>query len=413
LEKLFIVHMTIWLLAVLLVAGLGAFGLRQGVIRVSLSFIGIVLGGLLAAPLGHLFKPLLSALGLKHPIWLAFLPPCIGFLLVLTIFKIVGYVLHKKAEVHFKYKANEVQQAMWERLDHRLGLCVGLFNGAAYLVLLSAAVYLLSYWTYQVATPDSDPRTLRFINQMGIDLQRTGMNRVAVSVDKMPPTYYEAADAVGMIYHNPLLEARLSRYPVILQLGERPELQDLANDQGFTDLRMRQASLMEIINHPKVQAILQNPELVKTITNAILPNLSDLTNFLATDSSQVFTDKILGEWDFDTGETISLYARAQPKMSATEKARLRAFLSQSAAKARLICTPDNVAVLKDYPHVNTTTKPPTISLETYQGRWDNATGSYQVTLSIGGKEQQLAAEIHNDRLGLSSSELNVGFAKED
>ncbi|HLK53936.1 MAG TPA: CvpA family protein, partial [Candidatus Angelobacter sp.] len=155
--------MTIWLLAVLLVAGLGALGLRQGVIRVSLSFIGIVLGGLLAAPLGHLFKPLLSAAGLKHPVWLAFLPPCIGFLIVLTIFKILGYVLHKKAEVHFKYKANEVQQAMWERVDHRLGLCVGLFNGAAYLVLLSAAVYLLSYWTYQVATPDSDPRTLRMV----------------------------------------------------------------------------------------------------------------------------------------------------------------------------------------------------------------------------------------------------------
>lgn len=405
--------MTIWLLAILLVGGLAAFGLRQGVVRVSLSFVGIVFGALLAAPLGHLFKPLLSAAGLKHPVWLAFLPPCIGFLLVLTIFKIVGYVLHKKVEMHFKYKANEVQQAMWERVDHRLGLCVGLFNGAAYLVLLSGVVYLLSYWTYQVATPDSDPRTLRLINRLGIDLQRTGMNRVAVTLDKMPPTFYEAADAVGLIYHNPLIEARLSRYPVILQLGERPELQDLANDQSFTDLRMRQASLMEIVNHPKVQAILQNPELVKTITNAILPNLGDLTNFLATDASQVFTNQILGEWDFDSGETIALYAKAQPKMSATEKARLRAFFSQSAAKARLICTPDNVAVLKDYPHVNTTTKPPTIELQTYQGHWDDSTGSYQVTLSIGGKDQQLAGEIHNDRLGLSSSELNVGFLKED
>ncbi|HLX72925.1 MAG TPA: hypothetical protein VKV04_25150, partial [Verrucomicrobiae bacterium] len=122
---------------------------------------------------------------------------------------------------------------------------------------------------------------------------------------------------------------------------------------------------------------------------------------------------ILGEWDFDTGETIALYAKAQPKMSATEKARLRGFFSQSAAKTRLICTPDNVAVLKDYPHVNSTVKPPTIELQTYQGRWDEAIGSYQVTVSINGKDQQLTGEIHNDRLGLSSPELNVGFLKED
>lgn len=404
--------MTIWLLALLLMAGLAALGLRQGVVRVLLSFAGIVMGALLAAPLGHLIKPLLSAAGLKHPVWLAFLPPCIGFLIVLTIFKVAGFMLHKKVEMHFKYTAGEVQLAMWERLDHRLGACLGLFNGAAYLVLISAAVYLLSYWTYQMATPESDPRTVRFINQLGIDLQRTGMNRVAVSVDKMPPTYYEAADAVGMIYHNPLLEARLSRYPAILQLGERPELQDLGNDQTFTDMRMRQASLMELINYPKVQTIIENPDLVKTITNALLPNLTDLTNFLATDESHIFTNQILGKWDFDVSRTMALYRSAQPKMSSTEAMRIRNFLNEHAAKATLTVTPDNVAVLKDYPHV-TPGKPPTIDLQTYQGHWDDATGAYQVTLSIAGKDEQLTGEILNDRLALSSPELNIGFVKED
>src|SRR5947209_7559363 len=43
-----IVRMTIWLLAVLLLAALGALGFRQGAIRVTLSFFGIVIGGLLA-----------------------------------------------------------------------------------------------------------------------------------------------------------------------------------------------------------------------------------------------------------------------------------------------------------------------------------------------------------------------------
>ena len=53
--------MTIWLLAVLLLAALAALGLRQGAIRVLLSFFGIVIGGLLAGPVGHLFKPLITS----------------------------------------------------------------------------------------------------------------------------------------------------------------------------------------------------------------------------------------------------------------------------------------------------------------------------------------------------------------
>lgn len=403
--------MTIWLLAIILMVALAALGLRQGVIRVSCSFLGIVIGGLLASPLGHLIRPLLVLAGIKHPVWLAFLPAAIGFLIVLTIFKAAGFALHNKVKMHFKYR-NEVQATMWERLDHRLGACVGLFNGAAYFVLVCAAVYLLSYWTYQMATPDSDPKTVRFINQLGLDMQRSGMNRVAVSIDKMPPAYYEAADTVGLIYHNPLLQARLSRYPAILGLSQRPEFQDLASDQAFSEMLVDQKPLLDIIKYPKVQAIIDSPDLVKTITNALLPNLSDLTNFLATDASQVFTSPILGRWDFDVNETMALFRKMDPKMSATEALRLRSFYQDRAAKTTFVAVPDNIAVLKDYPHV-TPGKPPTIELQSYDGHWDDATGTYQVTLSINGKDEQLTGEIHNDRLALSGPEMRIGLVKED
>ena len=67
-----------------------------------------------------------------NPAWTTFLPQCIGFLIVLTIFKVAGLALSKKAALHFKYNTGEVQQIMWHRLDHRLGLCLGFFNGAAF-----------------------------------------------------------------------------------------------------------------------------------------------------------------------------------------------------------------------------------------------------------------------------------------
>lgn len=404
--------MTIWLLAILLLASLAALGYRQGAIRVLLSFLGIVIGGLLAAPLGHLFKPLLAAAGMKHPIWLALLPPCIGFVVVLTIFKIIGAMLNQKLELHFKYKSSELQLAMWERLNHRLGLCLGLFNGAAYLVLLSVSIYLLSYWTVQMASGENDPKSVRILNTMGEDLQRTGMNRVAVAVNRAPPTFFQAADIVGLIYKNPLLQARLSRYPALLTLAERPEFQDLANDKDFTELQMRQAPIIQLIDYPKVQAIIKNPQTVKAVEDTLLPNLQDLRSYLETGISQTFTEEILGRWDFDVIGTMALVRKAHPNLTAAEAAKYRGAFMREFTKAVFVAAPGSTAVLKNYPHLNPGT-PTTIDLQNCQGNWTSGNGTYTVTLSIEGKDRQFTGEIKGDRLGLSSQDLNFGFVRED
>jgi len=405
--------MTIWLLAILLLAASAATGLRQGSIRVLLSFIGIVIAGLLAGPIGHLFKPLVAAAGLNNPIWLAFIPPCIGFVIILTIFKVAGAVLHKKAELHFKYNTGELQQAMWERLDHRLGMCLGFFNGAAYLVLLVGAIYPISYWTVQMSTPDKDPKTLKIVDRMGKDLEATGMSRVSVSVNRMSTNYYLAGDIVGLIYKNPLLEARLSRYPAIIGLSEKPEFQDLANDQGFTQMRVEQKSVLDLLNYPKVQAIIQKPETIKTITNSLLPNLSDLQNFLLTAKSQTFTEEIYGRWDFDVFTTMMLYRKAHPNITPAEAKNLRAAYRASFTKTTFIAAPGDMAFLKNYPHFNMSTRPATVELQNSQGQWSGINGTYTVTIQVDGKDQSFSGEIHADRLSLSNNDLVLGFVKED
>jgi len=405
--------MTIWLLAILLLASLAALGLRQGAIRVLLSFFGIVIGGLLASPVGHLFRPLVAATGLNNPIYLAFIPPVIGFLIILAIFKIVGTVLHKKAELHFKYNTGELQQAMWERLDHRLGMCLGFFNGAAYLVLLVGAIYPISYWTVQMATPDKDPKTLKIVDRMGNDLETTGMSRVAVSVNRMSTNYYLAGDIVGLIYKNPLLEARLSRYPAIIGLSEKPAFQDLANDQTFTQMRVEQKSVLDILNYPKVQAIIQSADTMKTITNALLPNLTDLQNFLLTAKSQTFSEEIYGRWDFDVFTTMMLYRKAHPNLTAVEAKNLRAAYKANFAKTTFVAAPGDLAFLKNFPHVNASTRPPTIELQNSQGQWNGINGTYTVNIQIDGKDQALSGEIHADRLSLNNNEMVMGFVKED
>ena len=47
-------RMMFWLLALVLLASLAGVGYRQGAIRVAFSFVGILIGALLAGPLGKL-----------------------------------------------------------------------------------------------------------------------------------------------------------------------------------------------------------------------------------------------------------------------------------------------------------------------------------------------------------------------
>ena len=63
----------------------------------------------------------------------------------LILFKVIGAVVHRKVDVYYKYKAGDLRMGLWNRLNHRLGLCLGLANAAVYLVLISLVIYVLSY----------------------------------------------------------------------------------------------------------------------------------------------------------------------------------------------------------------------------------------------------------------------------
>src|ERR1017187_2587652 len=229
--------MIIWILALVLLASLAALGYRQGAIRVACSFLGIVIGALLAVPLGHKLAPLLPKIGLKNPALLWLLPPLIVYVVILTLFKIAGAVTHKKVEVFYRYKAGDLRRSLWERLIHRLGLCLGLANGTAYLSLICFVIYALGYWTVQLESPDANAKLVEIFNRISKDLQSTGMAKVAGVISDLPPAYYEAADIAGLIYQNPqLVQRRLSHYPALLSLEERPDFQAIANDTALAEL---------------------------------------------------------------------------------------------------------------------------------------------------------------------------------
>jgi hypothetical protein len=404
--------MTIWLLAVLLLASLAGLGWRQGAIRVGISFVGILLGALLAPPLGRLLKPVLMAVGLKNPVLLWVLGPFIVFVVISALFKIGALAVHQKVDVHYKYHAGDLRLALWERLNHRVGICLGLLNGAAYLVLISFIIYAFSYWTAQMTTSDLDPTPVRILNRLGRDLQSTGFSKVAHAVDRLPEPYYDAADVAGLLYNTPLLEARLARYPALLGIAERPEFQDLANDKDFSEMRQQRKPLRDVLDYPKTRAILNNTELLRNIWDTIKPDLKDLNAFLVTLKSEKYdSERILGRWNFDVHSAIAAYRRAKPNIASAEMQRMRRVIEAAFAKASLVAMPDHHAILKNLTQL-TLVATPAVG-QSVQGQWAKLDSKYQFTLSMAGGETQIPATLDGDRLTLAHDGIEFVLLRED
>lgn len=400
--------MTIWLLALILMGSLAGVGYRQGAIRVAFSLMGIILAALVAVPLGRFVQPLLKAVGMVNPVLLWVIGPFVVFLVVLVAFKVAGLAVHQKVDVFYKYKAGDLRLALFNRLNARLGLCLGLVNGLAYLVLISFVVYAFSYWTVQMASSEEDPRGVRLLNRMGRDLQATGLLRAARAIDPIPDVVYEVANVVGDIYRNPLLEGRLSRYPGFIPLALTPEFHDLGQDSEFTNLRVSQGTtIKELLNYPKVQAITQKPEMVQQIWDTLVTNLKDLQAFLDTGKSAKYdSERILGRWLFDVNSTVSAFRRVRANVPQPELQKFRRLLTERYAKATLVASPDSQLVIRNLPVL------PAEGLQTLTGKWSKVGEAYAVSLA-GGTDNR-SAKIENFRLTLAGSEnWPLVFVKED
>ena len=150
--------MTIWILALVLLGSSAGLNLRLGVIRAAFSFVGILVAMLFAGLLGKLLKPLFLHMGIENPTLIWLLAPFVVFVIVLILFKMAGFFIQRKVDLFYKYKAGDLRLALWRRLNSQLGLCVGLLNGTAYLILISFVIYNFSYWTSKSPRPATKPK---------------------------------------------------------------------------------------------------------------------------------------------------------------------------------------------------------------------------------------------------------------
>ena len=361
--------MTIWILALIFLGASAGLNLRLGVIRAAFSFVGILVAMLFAGLLGKLLKPLLLHIEIENPTLIWLLAPFVGFVIILILFKIAGFFIQWKVDLFYKYKAGDLRLALWRRLNSRLGLCVGLFNGTAYLILISFIICNFSYWTIQIAPSSNETKAMRLINQMGRDLATTGLAKTARSVVLMPDMYYKLADLAGLLRQNPQLSDRLESYPAFLSLAERDDFKQLGQDNNFQSAWKNLAPITQLLNNPQVKAMLKNNDLTAMIFGIVQTDWDDLNEYLKTGKSPKYDPiKILGRWDFNVSVTITLFRQARPNIQPNAMRAARAWMTEAYADTTFVAGADGQAFLKDLPHLKTQPNQPASHRKSHMAR---------------------------------------------
>ncbi len=314
--------MLIWISMLLVFGALATLGYYQGAIRFVISLVGMVAGFVLAPIGGILLSPLVGKLGVTNPIWVTALAFILAFLIVYGIGLGLAQFVHRKVEHYYKYRAEDVKRLRWERLNQKLGIPLGLFAGAAWILPLCLGVYVGGYPTVQLSVEDNATGAYKYMNMARHGLVETGLDKTVSRFDPMPSEYYEVSDVLGLLYQNPILLNRLAKYPPFLRANEDPTLADFGNDQEYMNLILSKSDIAQIMAHPRSLPLLTTAGLYMATTGA---ELSDLHEYLKTGKSAKYDDKkILGRWKLNVRATLAQARKKNPDMTSREMAGLRA-----------------------------------------------------------------------------------------
>jgi len=393
---------------------------------------------------------LMPKVGIHHPLWIELTPYIIVFGLLALVVYGVGFGVHHKVALIYKYQRDDYSRVKWEAMNKHVGLALGLLIAVMMFFVIARIAYVGGYLTAQVAEDKNNPFWINFLTNAREDMHSTGLDKALAALDKTSSRFYDAADVIGLIYHNPVLQGRLANYPYFLSLGQNSELQEIGGDKEYNDLLFGKSSFGAIINHANTKRILANKEIVDQVKGV---DLADLKTYLETGKSPKYEDeRILGRWILDKDAVLTHIRKAMPEMKAGDLLALRKAV-ETLPDVTLINTLDNKVIVKSegggaaptaapaaaapapapspvdryarmrgaqQPKPATAPKPtaavpaaqpPPVLRISGEGEWKPAgTGEYEVTVpDNAGKPQKLAAAIHEDELTLSKGPLVLIF----
>jgi hypothetical protein len=441
--------MSIWILAFVLCAVFGAIGFFSGAIRTVLLWIGVVIATIVTGMIAPKLVGLMPKIGIKHPLWIEVTPYIIVFSILALIVYGIGFGVHHKVALVYKYQRDDYSRVKWQSMNRHLGLSVGLLIAVMMFFVVARVAYAGGYLTAQVAEDKSNPFWINFLTNAREDMRETGLDKAMAAMDKTSSRYYDAADVIGLIYHNPVLQGRLANYPYFLGLSQNSELQEIGGDKEYNDLIYGKAAFGNIINHANTKRILANREVMDQLKGV---DLKDLKTYLETGKSAKYEDqKILGRWILDKDSVLTVTRKSNPEMRGNELLALRKGI-QALPDITLINTIDNKTIVKteggggapadpaaaapapapapaqpaldpryqrmlqQRPQAPNAPKPaaapaapapPPVLQIAGEGEWKTtATGDYEITINDNaGKPQTLSAVIRDDEMTLSKGPL--------
>jgi len=264
---------------------------------------------------------------------------------------------------------------------------------------------------------DTDPKWMKITTRLGKDLEASGFAKVARAVDRMPKGWYDSADLAALLYRNPLVDARLASYPAFFSLAERQQFQDLSKDQEFMGLRTRTAPIMDLLDEPRVQAIVSDTEMLKTIWETVSPNMKDFRTFLETGRSEKYDPiTILGHWKFNVNVAMATMRKGKPSISSTEMQKLKRGMTAAFSRTTFMAMPDpggsldqGPAVLRNVPQKQLVPGGPSVGGQSVQCQWSKDVGKY--ALAVSGSD--VPATVEGDRLTMGGPGLEMVFDRQD
>ena len=179
----------------------------------------------------------------------------------------------------------------------------------------------------------------------------------------------------------------------------------MASDTQFTEYLLGRKPIKTVLDHPKAQAVLQNPDLLKLIWATVVPDLKDLSDYLASGKSAKYDqEKILGRWNFNVSVAVNLLRRAKPNTTSKEMQKWKSWMAAAFAKTSFVAMTDHQALLKHVPQVRLPTAGAAPGTpQTLKGEWKGEDGKYQLNLSGGSRDEQLTATVEGDRLTIAGA----------
>jgi hypothetical protein len=235
-------------------------------------------------------------------------------------------------------------------------------------------------------------------------MQSMGMTKAISPFLPSSPLYYDGADVLGFIFHNPLAaQARLASYPAFLALSEKKEFKSLEDDK-FQQFWLEGHSFGDLVSNSKIQPLFESPEVFTNVLSLLNGDLKDLKGYLETGNSAKYDEeKILGRWFFDYKESMARIRRAKAGMTLEEIRRTRAALGRM-VDANLTAMVDHQANLK-MPSMSA-------ELQWAKGTWkDNSPGKYTLSLADREKKLELEATAESNKLLVSKDGYSLVFEK--